>query len=78
MIKATVKNEVYTAATEADLIQQMKLEDWSRYDSQVHYMNNIGRRVRIFTGDIIEYSNDREFLEEMYRIGFFNTLEFLE
>lgn len=76
MIKAIVGRTEYVAENEHDLITQLKLEDWTEYASMGDYKANIRRRVEIFTGQWIMFANDREFLQELLRIGFFDTLEF--
>ena len=76
MIKATVGRSEYVAENEHDLITQLKMEDWSTYANMGEYKDNIRRRVEIFTGKWIMFANDREFLQELLRIGFFDTLDF--
>jgi len=64
----------YIGQDERDIIVQLKLEDWTRYDNVEAYKNNIARRVMIFKNEQISYSNDKEFLQELERIGFIKEL----
>ena len=64
----------YIGRDERDIIVQLKLEDWTRYDNVEAYKNNIARRVKIFKNEQISYSNDKEFLQELERIGFINKI----
>ena len=64
----------YIGQDERDIIVQLKLEDWTRYDNVEAYKNNIARRVKIFKNEQISYSNDKEFLQELERIGFIKEL----
>lgn len=64
----------YIGQDERDIIVQLKLEDWTRYDNVEAYKNNIARRVKIFKNEQISYSNDKEFLQELERIGFINKI----
>lgn len=57
-----------------EIIMQMKLEDWTNYNNPQEYKDNIGRRVEIFNGMKIMYSNDEEFLEELKRVGVIDTI----
>lgn len=64
----------YIGQDERDIIVQLKLEDWTRYDNVEAYKNNITRRVKIFKNEQISYSNDKEFLQELERIGFIKKI----
>ena len=64
----------YIGQDERDIIVQLKLEDWTRYDNVKAYKNNIARRVKIFKNEQISYSNDKEFLQELERIGFIKKI----
>ena len=64
----------YIGQDERDIIVQLKLEDWTRYDNVEAYKNNIARRVMVFKNEQISYSNDKEFLQELERIGFINKI----
>ena len=64
----------YIGQDERDIIVQLKLEDWTRYDNVEAYKNNIARRVMIFKNEQISYSNDKEFLQELERIGFIKKI----
>lgn len=64
----------YIGQDERDIIVQLKLEDWTRYDNVEAYKNNIARRVMVFKNKQISYSNDKEFLQELERIGFINKI----
>lgn len=64
----------YIGQDERDIIVQLKLEDWTRYDNVEAYKNNIARRVKIFKNEQISYSNDKEFLQELERIGFISKI----
>ena len=64
----------YIGQDERDIIVQLKLEDWTRYDNVEAYKNNIARRVKIFKNEQISYSNDKEFLQELERIGFIKKI----
>lgn len=65
---------IYIGQDERDIIVQLKLEDWTRYDNVKAYKNNIARRVKIFKNEQISYSNDKEFLQELERIGFIKKI----
>lgn len=69
-----VEGGTYIGQDERDIIVQLKLEDWTRYDNVEAYKNNIARRVMIFKNEQISYSNDKEFLQELERIGFIKEL----
>lgn len=64
----------YIGQDERDIIVQLKLEDWTRYDNVEAYKNNIARRVMVFKNERISYSNDKEFLQELERIGFIKKI----
>lgn len=75
MIKVILtEGGTYIGQDERDIIVQLKLEDWTRYDNVEAYKNNIARRVKIFKNEQISYSNDKEFLQELERIGFINKI----
>lgn len=69
-----VEGGTYIGQDERDIIVQLKLEDWTRYDNVEAYKNNIARRVKMFKNEQISYSNDKEFLQELERIGFINKI----
>lgn len=64
----------YIGQDARDIIVQLKLEDWTRYDNVEAYKNNIARRVMVFKNEKIQFSNDDEFLQELKRIGFIKEL----
>ena len=64
----------YIGQDERDIIVQLKLEDWTTYDNVEDYKTNIARRVMVFKNEQISYSNDKEFLQELERIGFINKI----
>jgi len=64
----------YIGQDARDIIVQLKLEDWTRYDNVEAYKNNIARRVMVFKNEQIQFSNDMEFLQELKRIGFIKEL----
>lgn len=75
MIKVILtEGGTYIGQDERDIIMQLKLEDWTRYDNVEAYKNNIARRVKIFKNEQISYSNDKEFLQELERIGFIKKI----
>ena len=75
MIKVILtEGGTYIGQDERDIIVQLKLEDWTRYDNVEAYKNNIARRVKIFKNEQISYSNDKEFLQELERIGFISKI----
>jgi hypothetical protein len=75
MVKITLKDGTeYIGKDARDIIVQLKLEDWTIYDNVEAYKNNIARRVKIFKNEQISYSNDKEFLQELERIGFINKI----
>lgn len=78
MIKAVVGMDTYTAEDAKELIMQLKLEDWTTYNSRDEYKENMNKRVEIFTGERIVYRDDNEFLLELHRIGFFDSLCFIK
>ena len=65
----------YIGQDARDIIVQLKLEDWTRYDNVEAYKNNIARRVMVFKNEQIQFSNDMEFLQELKRIGFIKQIE---
>lgn len=65
----------YIGQDERDIIVQLKLEDWTRYNNLVEYKENIVRRVANFNGEEIIYSSDFEFLRELQRVGFIKSIE---
>lgn len=64
----------YIGQDERDIIVQLKLEDWTTYDNVEDYKTNIARRVMVFKNEQISYSNDKEFLQELERIGFIKKI----
>ena len=64
----------YIGQDERDIIVQLKLEDWTGYDNVEAYKNNIARRVMVFKNEQISYSNDKEFLQELERVGFIKKI----
>jgi hypothetical protein len=64
----------YIGQDERDIIVQLKLEDWTRYDNVEAYKTNIARRVMVFKNEQISYSNDKEFLQELERVGFIKKI----
>ena len=66
---------IYVGANEQELIMQLKLEDWTRYNNPREYKENIVRRVANFNGEEIIYSSDFEFLSELQRVGFIKSIE---
>lgn len=76
MMKITLGDgSIYVGVNEQELIMQLKLEDWTRYNNPMEYKENIVRRVANFNGEEIIYSNDFEFLRELQRIGFIKSIE---
>lgn len=76
MIKITLGDgSIYVGANERELIMQLKLEDWTRYNNPMEYKENIVRRVANFNGEEIIYSSDFEFLRELQRVGFIKSIE---
>ena len=73
-MRAVIGNVSYIGAAK-DIIMQLKLEDYTKYNNLQEYQENIGRRVRLFNGNRISYSNNLEFLKELRRIGFLDSLE---
>lgn len=75
MIKIILKDGTeYIGQDAKDIIVQLKLEDWTSYNNVQEYQNNISRRVEIFNGAKIKYSNENEFLEELKRTGFIKEI----
>lgn len=68
-------NSNYKGIDERDIIMQLKLEDWTTYNNVDEYQENIKRRVKNFNGQEIKYANDKEFLEELNRIGFIKEIQ---
>ncbi len=68
-------NSNYKGIDERDIIMQLKLEDWTSYNNVDEYQENIKRRVKNFNGQEIKYANDKEFLEELNRIGFIKEIQ---
>jgi len=64
----------YIGQDERDIIVQLKLEDWTTYDNVEDYKTNIARRVMVFKNEQISYSNDKEFLQELERVGFIKKI----
>ncbi len=76
MMKITLcDGSIYAGANEQELIMQLKLEDWTRYNNPMEYKENIVRRAANFNGEEITYSSDSEFLRELQRIGFVKSIE---
>lgn len=71
MIKVILaEGGTYIGKDARDIIVQLKLEDWTRYDSIEAYQKNISRRVMVFKNEKIQFNDDNEFLQELKRIGF--------
>lgn len=74
-IKVILKNgERYIGNNEQDIIMQLKLEDWTTYPNVTKYKENIKRRIAVFDGQRIEHGTDREFLNELKRVGFIKEI----
>lgn len=78
MIRAKLGTENYVAFNARQLVMQLKLEDWTTYNTTKEYQKNVKKRVRNFSGDMIRYANDEEFLRELHRIGVIEELSFDE
>lgn len=75
MIKVILaEGGTYIGQDARDIIIQLKLEDWTRYDNVESYQKNIARRVMVFKNEQIQFSNDMEFLQGLKRIGFIKEL----
>jgi len=75
MIKVILaEGGTYIGQDAKDIIVQLKLEDWTRYDNIEDYQKNIARRVMVFKNEKIQFSNDDEFLQELQRIGFIQEI----
>lgn len=75
MIKVILaEGGTYIGKDAEDIIMQLKLEDWTKYNNVPEYQRNIARRVKNFNGQEIQFSNDDEFLQELERIGFIKSL----
>lgn len=64
----------FTGPDAADIVKQLKLEDWTAGSNRETYKKNMERRIREFNGQEIEYSDDLGFLMELQRIGFIQEL----
>ena len=60
----------FQGANAAEIVIQLKLDDWTAHMTTKQYKNNMKHRVKNFYGVEISYSNDEEFLQELQRISF--------
>lgn len=75
MIKIILADgDVFEAATSKDMVTQLKLDDWTKYSSNIEYQNNINRRVMVFKNEKLNFNNEDEFLDELNRIGFIKEI----
>lgn len=75
MIKIVLEdNTMFSGETAADIISQLKLDDWTAHATTAHYKKNMTRRVKNFHGQRISYRTDEEFLQELNRVGFIKFL----
>lgn len=71
MIKIVLEdNTMFSGETAADIVSQLKLDDWTAHATTAHYKKNMTRRVKNFHGQRISYRTDDEFLDELKRVGF--------
>lgn len=64
----------YVGKDAHEIIQQMKLEDWTVHETVDDYKANMNRRTMNFLGRSLTYSTDEEFLQELKRIGFIGNI----
>lgn len=75
MVKIVLKDgALFEGASAAEVIAQLKLDDWTAHSSGHAYKRNMARRVKNFHGERISYSTDEEFLQELNRVGFIKFL----
>lgn len=60
----------FQGANAAEIVSQLKLDDWTAHMTTKQYKNNMKHRIKNFHGVEISYSNDEEFLQELQRISF--------
>lgn len=76
MISTTLADgQVLTGVNERDIIIQLKLEDFTGYNSVGDYQKNIAVRIKKFNGQQIKFRNDEDFLNELKRVGFISNIE---
>lgn len=73
MIKMKWSNspkKVYSALNWVELVKDMRSSDpWCKDESNVDYMSTLARRVTTHLGTNIKYTNEKEFLLELERLG---------
>lgn len=75
MITVILENgEKYVGQNETEIMVQLKLEDWTNYRNPKEYKANIAKRIANFNGKQITYTNDKEFIHELKRIGFISQI----
>lgn len=75
MIRIKLKDgDTFIGVSAHDIVTQLKLDDWTPHLTTPSYKKNMRRRVARFCGEKIEYRNDLEFLQELNRIGFIETI----
>ena len=70
-----LSGKVEMVGTPKEIVQMLKLEDWTRFSHSKEYMFNVRRRITIFNGERIVYKNEREFLNELNRLKIISILE---
>ena len=58
----------FEAETYEDLVLAMKLDMWLP-QSRDEYMAGVARRCEVWDGSKIQYSNAKEFIHELLRVG---------
>lgn len=61
-------NSRFEARNHEELVTALKLDMWLP-QSKEEYMEGVAKRCEVWDGTRIEYSNAKEFLEELRRVG---------
>lgn len=61
-------NSRFEARNHEELVTALKLDMWLP-QSKEEYMAGVAKRCEVWDGTRIEYSNAKEFLEELRRVG---------
>lgn len=78
IVKLVGEETPLVGTTASDIIQQLKLDDWTTYRNPRQYKKNMKRRVKMYNGEEIRFRTDYEFLDELKRIGFIERITIVE
>jgi hypothetical protein len=75
MVRVWIGRKRFEAADFDDLVRAMKLDQWMPPKTPNEYMTQVAKRSVVWCGEDISFSNAREFIRELRRIGAITKLE---